>query len=138
MDISISSNFERYLFDLWRRDATKTAEKFAELASAKSFTVTPDELAAARLQFASYSIDKPRTIDAIRRVFTSCDYMLCPHTGILTRRFNQIISPILTRNQPSDSALPRTIAITRRFAAKKLSCSPLRTWENLWKPLLAA
>jgi threonine synthase len=35
MDISISSNFERFLFELWSCDATKTSEKFAELSSRK-------------------------------------------------------------------------------------------------------
>jgi threonine synthase len=82
MDISVSSNFERFLFDLLGRDASKTAQKFEELRARNSFTVTPAELAAARSQFTSFSIDETQTLNTIRNVFTSSNYLLCPHSAV--------------------------------------------------------
>lgn len=82
MDISVSSNFERFLFDIWGRDAAKTAQKFAELSAQKSFTVTPVELAVARTQFSAFSINETQTLDTIRSVFTSDNYVLCPHSAV--------------------------------------------------------
>ena len=82
MDISLSSNFERFLFDLWGCDAAKTAQKFAELSAHRRFSVTPAELAAARLQFACFSIGEGQTLDTIRSVFECSDYLLCPHSAV--------------------------------------------------------
>jgi threonine synthase len=82
MDIAVSSNFERFLFDLWGRDAGKTAGKFAELAARKCFSVSPEELTSSRSHFASFSIDNARTIATIRSVFSSSGYVLCPHSAV--------------------------------------------------------
>jgi threonine synthase len=82
MDIAVSSNFERFLFDLWDRDAGKTAGKFEELAARKCFRVSPEELTSSRSQFASFSIDNARTIATIRSVFCSSGYLLCPHSAV--------------------------------------------------------
>ena len=82
MDIAVSSNFERFLFDLWDRDAGKTAGKFEELAARKCFSVSPEELTSSRSQFASFSIDNARTIATIRSVFCSNGYLLCPHSAV--------------------------------------------------------
>jgi threonine synthase len=82
MDISISSNFERFLFDLWGCDAAKTSEKFSELVALKSFSVSSDELAAARAQFAAIRVDEKQTLNTIRGVFASHNYILCPHSAV--------------------------------------------------------
>jgi threonine synthase len=82
MDISVSSNFERFLFDLWGRNAAATSKKFAELAAVKRFSVSPTELAASRAQFLSFSIDTTRNLDTIRCVFASHQYLLCPHSAV--------------------------------------------------------
>jgi threonine synthase len=82
MDISVSSNFERFLFDLWDRNAATTSEKFEELATFKRFSVSPTELAASRAQFLSFSINTTRTLDAIRGTFASHQYLLCPHSAV--------------------------------------------------------
>ncbi|MES2991008.1 MAG: threonine synthase, partial [Pseudomonadota bacterium] len=46
MDISKASNFERFVFDLLGRDATRTRELFkTELDRSGAFTIRPDEFA---------------------------------------------------------------------------------------------
>jgi threonine synthase len=82
MDISISSNFERFLFDLWDRDAAQTAQKFSELTSHRSFSITPAQLLSSRAHFASFSIDETETLNTIRSVFASYQYLLCPHSAV--------------------------------------------------------
>jgi threonine synthase len=82
MDISVSSNFERFLFDIWGRDAAETVQHFSQLSAQRSFSVTPAVLAAARSQFASFSVDEAQTLDTIRNVFSSSNYLLCPHSAV--------------------------------------------------------
>lgn len=82
MDISISSNFERFLFDLWDRDAAHTALKFSQLSSHRRFSITPAQLLSSRAHFASFSIDEIETLNTIRSVFTSHQYLLCPHSAV--------------------------------------------------------
>ena len=82
MDISVSSNFERFLFDIWGRDAAETVQHFSQLSAQRSFSVTPAVLAAARSQFASFSVDEAQTLDTIRNVFASSNYLLCPHSAV--------------------------------------------------------
>jgi threonine synthase len=82
MDISISSNFERFLFDLWGRDASQTAQKFSELSSHRRFNITPAELMSSRAHFASFSIDETETLDTLHSVFASHQYLLCPHSAV--------------------------------------------------------
>lgn len=81
MDIMISSNFERLLFDLYGRDgaAIKTLmEQFAQ------GTVALDEqvLAQARTLFSSQRLDDQQTIATIRAEYQASEYLLDPHTAI--------------------------------------------------------
>jgi len=82
MDIAVSSNFERYLFDLWGRRSEILAEKFEQLRTEKCFSVTDDELRRAREQFLSYSVDEKKTLNTIASTFAEHKYLLCPHSAV--------------------------------------------------------
>ena len=80
MDIMVSSNFERLLFDLYGRDGNSVAELLAD----RSAPLKLDEgvLEKARTLFASERVGDERTVEVIREVFESTEYLLDPHTAI--------------------------------------------------------
>ncbi|WP_226702566.1 threonine synthase [Microbulbifer elongatus] len=80
MDIMVSSNFERLLFDLYDRNGDAVAELLAD----RSAPLKLDEgvLENARTLFASERVGDERTVEVIREVFESTEYLLDPHTAI--------------------------------------------------------
>lgn len=81
MDIMVSSNFERMLFDLYDRDGTAIRELMDGFKSG-AMTLNETSLKRARELFSSYRVDDDTTIDVIREVFDRCEYLLDPHTAI--------------------------------------------------------
>mmetsp|Transcript_22365 Transcript_22365/g.22053 ORF Transcript_22365/g.22053 Transcript_22365/m.22053 type:complete len:89 (+) Transcript_22365:3-269(+) len=51
MDIAISSNFERFLYYLFKGDTRRLNEKIGDLKTKKAFSVTAEELDKARKEF---------------------------------------------------------------------------------------
>jgi threonine synthase len=83
MDIAVSSNFERLLFDLYDRDGAALSELMGRM-NAKTDVVELDEekLAKARELFDSYAVDEDATIKIMQDVFEETGYLLDPHTAI--------------------------------------------------------
>lgn len=81
MDIMISSNFERLLFDLYDRDGDKIAALMAE-AKAGQMNLSDKALAKARELFSSYRTDDTGMVETIRQVWADSGYLLDPHTAI--------------------------------------------------------
>ena len=81
MDIMVSSNFERLLFDLYDRDGATIKQLMADF---KSGAMVLDEkvLAKARELFSSYRLDDEETIAVIQQVFEHNEYLIDPHTAI--------------------------------------------------------
>jgi threonine synthase len=82
MDIGISSNFERFLYYIWNKDAAVCKAKFTELAEKKSFSVTPAELKKAKEIFDAEMVTDEQCTETIRTALLKKDYMMCPHTAI--------------------------------------------------------
>lgn len=81
MDIMVSSNFERMLFDLYDRDGAAIHQLMEEFKSG-SMVLKESALARARELFTSYGVNDDVTIDIIRNVFDNTEYLLDPHTAI--------------------------------------------------------
>lgn len=82
MDILVSSNLERQLFELTGRDANAIAGWMDDLARERRFRVDADTFAQVRATFASDSIDNATCLETIKRVFDEHDYLLDPHTAV--------------------------------------------------------
>lgn len=82
MDIQISSNFERYLFDLLDRDAAQLNELMNGFKQSGGFTVNDKTLQTARKQFSSNRTDDTETLDLIKEVYDATGYVLDPHTAV--------------------------------------------------------
>jgi len=80
MDIQISSNFERYLFEASGRDADLVRSLMASLAAVRSFDlgrIAP----ILRSEFAAVSASEKDVADAIRDTRAKYGYLLDPHTA---------------------------------------------------------
>jgi threonine synthase len=81
MDIMISSNFERLLFDLYDRDGEQIAKLMAD-AKNGHMKLSDTALAKARKLFSSYRCGDQGVVDVIRSTFDDSGYLLDPHTAI--------------------------------------------------------
>ncbi len=82
MDIQVSSNFERLLFDLLGRDGAAVATLMHELKTTGRFSVSENALGAARELFAAGSTDEALTIDTIRSEWDATGVLVDPHTAV--------------------------------------------------------
>ena len=81
MDIMVSSNFERLLFDAYGRDGAAIRQLMEEFKSG-SMTLSDSALANARELFSSYRLDDDAMTAVIKDVFENTGYLLDPHTAI--------------------------------------------------------
>ncbi len=82
MDILISSNLERQLFELTGRDGDKVAGWMDDLARDRRFTVDRETFAALREHFVADFVTNDESLATIRRVFNETGYLLDPHTAV--------------------------------------------------------
>jgi len=82
MDIQVSSNFERALFDAYGGDGNAVAQLMAELASQGGFTVSQGALQALRQIYRSGRVSEEETLATIARVQRSTGELLCPHSAV--------------------------------------------------------
>lgn len=80
MDIMISSNFERLLFDLYDRDGAAISQLMVDF-NAGGAKLNEAALAKARELFSSFRCDDERMLQVIASVYDDSDYLLDPHTA---------------------------------------------------------
>ena len=81
MDIMISSNFERLLFDLYDQDGAVITQLMSD-SKAGSMKLTDSALTRAQQLFSSYRCNDKGMVDLIRETYQDSDYLLDPHTAI--------------------------------------------------------
>lgn len=81
MDIQVSSNFERALFDAFGRDPAPVRRLMADLNQG-GFTVPAPALAALRAIYASGRASEEETAAAIARTHAATGELVCPHTAV--------------------------------------------------------
>jgi threonine synthase len=81
MDIQVSSNFERLLFDACGRDPAMIRGVFASLDQSGAFDIPAAPLAAIRNEFDALSVNEAETTDEIARTWRETGYVLDPHTA---------------------------------------------------------
>jgi threonine synthase len=82
MDIQVSSNFERLVFDAVGRDAEVLRALMASLRQSGSFTLPPSALAYIRNGFMAGRTGEAETADTIARLLRVSGYLLDPHTAV--------------------------------------------------------
>jgi threonine synthase len=82
MDIQVSSNFERLLFDACGRDGQVVKAMMASLAQSRRFSVPGQALAHIRAMFAAGRADEEETAATIRTLYRETGYCVDPHTAV--------------------------------------------------------
>jgi threonine synthase len=82
MDIQISSNFERLLFELLDRDAAATAEAMRTFRASGNMAVPDAAWHRACVCFHGFRLDDEGTLAEIRRLHGATGYLADPHTII--------------------------------------------------------
>jgi threonine synthase len=85
MDIMVSSNFERLLFDLHGRNGAAIAGLMADFKRSGEFSVEQERWTEARKLFDSLAVSDEQTCATIAEVFASTGEVLDPHTAIGVR-----------------------------------------------------
>jgi threonine synthase len=82
MDIQVSSNFERFLFDMLDRDAVRLTEVMTAFRRDLRYEVPADKLEAAKTLFESHRIDDEAIVNTIRTELDKTGELLDPHSAI--------------------------------------------------------
>jgi threonine synthase len=82
MDIQVSSNFERLLFELLDRDPEATRQTMLSFRETGRMTVSEPVWHRARGLFHGFRLDDPGTEAEIRRVHAATGYLADPHTAV--------------------------------------------------------
>ncbi len=102
MDIQISSNFERYLFEASGRDAPLIRAKMRALKETNSFDLgSLGEVM--RRDFAAHAASEADVADAIVRTKAACDYLADPHTACAI---------VAAEQELDDSGVPQIVLST--------------------------
>jgi threonine synthase len=101
MDIQVSSNFERLLFEINRRDGGLTAEQLRQFRATGRLSIEADQ----RIDhldgvFVAARLDDDETMEVIRRTHAATGMLVDPHTavalGVTERVRSSLSGPIVT------------------------------------------
>jgi threonine synthase len=82
MDIQISSNFERLLFEESGRDADVVNRAMADLKAKGHFDLPPATLARIRERFTAWRVTREEAAEATRALFDETGMIIDPHTAV--------------------------------------------------------
>jgi len=103
MDIQVSSNFERVLFEALDRDAGALRGMMAALGQSGSFAPPSSALEAIRADFDAGRADEQQTLETIARVRRETGYLLDPHTAVAVS---------VAERAPHDARIPQVVLST--------------------------
>jgi threonine synthase len=82
MDIQVSSNFERLLFEASGRDPGAVAARMTELAENGSFGIPAAPLERIRADFDAYRVDEAACAAEMGRVYSASGMIIDPHSAV--------------------------------------------------------
>ncbi len=104
MDIQVSSNFERLLFEMLGRDAAATAETMRRFRAEGRMPVPDAAWRSASELFRGFALDDAHTLAEIARLHAKAGYLADPHTAIGTAAALAV--------PPADPSIPVVVAAT--------------------------
>jgi threonine synthase len=112
MDIQVSSNFERLLFEVYHRDAKAVRALMQELSAKGHFELPRDALAAIRERFEAGRADEAETAATIRAVHKESGYLLDPHSAVgvtVARKRKQGPDPVVVLATAHPAKFPEAV-----------------------------
>lgn len=99
MDILISSNLERLLFEISGRNAKMTADRMRQLAEKKSYCITQAEKKILDEEFFGDFASEDDTVEAMYDVFDEYGYAMDTHTGVALAVYDKYKKSIETEEK---------------------------------------
>ncbi|MBD2103998.1 threonine synthase [Leptolyngbya sp. FACHB-261] len=93
MDIQVSSNFERLLFDHYKRDGAQVALAMNGFRQSGKFQISAEGLLQLQRTFKAYRLDDDQTLAVIRKVYQETGELIDPHTAIGVAAAGRAIEP---------------------------------------------
>ena len=81
MDVQISSNFERLLFDVLNEDDKKVSSLMNELKSKGSFSLNKEQIGIIKKNFIAKKTNDKETLEIIKKFSKDHNFILDPHTA---------------------------------------------------------
>ncbi|HEX4408037.1 MAG TPA: threonine synthase [Xanthobacteraceae bacterium] len=126
MDIQVSSNFERLLFDAYQGDAAAIRALMGSLTQSRRFALSADALAAIRARFSAGRAGEDEVAATIRTVKRETSNFVDPHTAV---------GIAVAEKETRDPAVPMVVLSTAHAAkfpdAVEAACGarpPLPDW----------
>jgi threonine synthase len=126
MDIQVSSNFERLLFEAYQRDASAVRALMNGFAQSKRFEIAGGPLADIRSGFAAGRAGEDEVAATMRTALRETGHFIDPHTAV---------GLAVAEKEPHDPALPMVVLSTAHAAkfpdAVEQACGarpPLPDW----------
>jgi len=107
MDIQVSSNFERLIFEASGRDSAVVRALMASLAQSGRFSMPDATVAAIRRDFDAGRADEAETSAAIRTVWRETGALIDPHTAVAIAA---------AEHEPGDMSVPNIVLSTAHAA----------------------
>jgi threonine synthase len=111
MDIQVSSNFERALFDAYGRDGAAVAQLMDEL-KAGGFRISQGALEYLREAFASGRASEAETLATIRTTLEQSGALICPHSAVgvkVARDARRAEAPMITLATAHPAKFPAAV-----------------------------
>lgn len=112
MDIQISSNFERLIFELSDRDAGTVNALMGSLAQSGSFTLPADTLQRLQSGFTAVKIDETEVAETIKTVLHQTGQLIDPHTAVgvaAGRKAHDAASPLVALSTAHPAKFPDAV-----------------------------
>jgi threonine synthase len=103
MDIQVSSNFERLLFDAYGRDAAAVRSLMGSLAQSRRFAMSSKALSEIRASFSADRADEEEVAATIRTTLRETGLFVDPHTAV---------GIAVAEKETRDPALPMVVLST--------------------------
>ena len=116
MDIEVSSNFERYLFEIFARDGAQVANLMQDLKLTGQFKVDDDRLEAARSHFVAGRVNDVETCETIADHYAATGDIIDPHSAVALTAANRLAhrddTPMVVVATAHPAKFPETIERT--------------------------
>ncbi|MEZ5690210.1 MAG: threonine synthase [Rickettsiales bacterium] len=114
MDIQISSNFERLLFDLYNHNGSEIKTMMENFRSVKKLTLSDSALLRLRKEFMAESADDSETIATIKECFEDTGELLDPHSAVglcVAKKIkNSLTSPVIVLATAHPAKFPEAVS----------------------------
>ncbi|MFN7011326.1 MAG: threonine synthase [Allorhizobium sp.] len=112
MDIQISSNFERLLFEAYDRDDSAIRAAMESLKQSGGFEIKPGALKAIRKEFRAGRASEKQVAATIRDTLAETGYLIDPHTAVgvfVANKFEKPASPMVTLSTAHPAKFPAAV-----------------------------